>query len=370
MRNGVLVCSPRSEYKNIGDYIQSVAQEQFFPSSDCYVEREALNTFHSDEVTNVIMNGWFMWEPENFPPSEDIRPLFVSFHIVPAISERLLTKESIEYLKKYEPIGTRDLNTERVLKSKGIKCYFSGCLTLTLGNTFKKRLGGDKRIVFCDPYYPIAGRKISLYNPLSYFKSFWFLLKNYKKAKKIEKAFAVESRTVFRYISPQFERLYCAASFYEYYKSAFTDDVLFDAVYITHNVKSSTYSSNDEWMEAARNLVCRYADSKLVITSRIHCALPCLAVETPVIFVLSDVLNGGLLRSGGRFDGLLNLMHVLSWTNNGCVPHSEEMKKILLNNRINQETEVSVRTEYRTIRDNLNRVVESFLCCGDVNDPD
>ena len=45
-KNGVLVCAPSSLYKNIGDYVQSVAQEQFLPKTDCYVEREALNSFH------------------------------------------------------------------------------------------------------------------------------------------------------------------------------------------------------------------------------------------------------------------------------------------------------------------------------------
>ena len=68
MKIGVLECAPSSLYKNIGDYVQSVAQEQFLPKADCYVEREALNSFHSDEKTNVIMNGWFMWHPETFPP--------------------------------------------------------------------------------------------------------------------------------------------------------------------------------------------------------------------------------------------------------------------------------------------------------------
>lgn len=73
MKNGILVCAPLSNGKNIGDYIQSVAQEQFYSKKGCYVEREELNTFHSNERTNVIMNGWFMWKPQNFPPSEDMR---------------------------------------------------------------------------------------------------------------------------------------------------------------------------------------------------------------------------------------------------------------------------------------------------------
>ena len=35
-------------------------------------------------------------------------------------------------LKKYEPIGCRDLKTTDKLKNKGIDAYFSGCLTTTI----------------------------------------------------------------------------------------------------------------------------------------------------------------------------------------------------------------------------------------------
>lgn len=35
-------------------------------------------------------------------------------------------------------------------------------------------------------------------------------------------------------------------------------------------------------------LLKQYATAKLVVTSRLHCALPCLALETPVIFVVED----------------------------------------------------------------------------------
>lgn len=81
-KNGLLICAGSGSVKNIGDYIQSVAQEQFYDHVDTYVEREALDTFFSDGKTNVIMNAWFMWRPEHFPPSPSINPLFVSMHIV------------------------------------------------------------------------------------------------------------------------------------------------------------------------------------------------------------------------------------------------------------------------------------------------
>jgi hypothetical protein len=47
---------------NIGDYIQALASLQFLPSFDGFVEREGLNSYSEEECT-VIMNGWFMHNP-------------------------------------------------------------------------------------------------------------------------------------------------------------------------------------------------------------------------------------------------------------------------------------------------------------------
>jgi hypothetical protein len=55
----------------------------------------------------------------------------------------------------------------------------------------------------------------------------------------------------------------------------------------------------------AEELLHKYAKAKLVITSRIHCALPCLAMGTPVIFV-----NGfDSFVDSCRFDGILELFN-------------------------------------------------------------
>lgn len=359
MKNGILVCSPSSLYKNIGDYIQSVAQQQFIDTADCYVERESLNSFHSTEKTNVIMNGWFMWHPETFPPSDDINPLFVSFHLVPSVAEAVLTPANIEYLKKYQPIGARDLSTQKIMQNHGIDSYFSGCLTLTLGNTFKRKNNGG--VIFVDPYYPIAGMKLTATNPLGYLRSFWYLVKNFNKALKLQRHFAVESRTIFRFLSPSFERLYSAANFYESYKHSFSDDILLNAKYITHNVSVSKYKGNNEWMEAATKLIQEYADAKLVITSRIHCGLPCLGVETPCIFVTSEKLVDGSLRSGGRFGGLQELFHVAQWTKNGLQGLTDDLKVILSQGKITSATTISIRTEYRKIKERLNKTVTNFI---------
>ena len=79
MKNGLLICSGTGKYKNIGDYIQSLAAELFFDHIDILVERERLNEYISEEKTKVILNGWFMWNPLNWPPSKNILPFFISY---------------------------------------------------------------------------------------------------------------------------------------------------------------------------------------------------------------------------------------------------------------------------------------------------
>lgn len=83
--------------KNIGAYVQSIAQRQFLSDKKtCYVEIEELSSFKSDEKVNVIMNGWFMHNPEAFPPSESINPLFISFHLTPPAEKDFFTPQTIQ----------------------------------------------------------------------------------------------------------------------------------------------------------------------------------------------------------------------------------------------------------------------------------
>ena len=120
---------------NIGDYIQSLAASQFLPSIDGFVQREKLNQYSSEEVT-IIMNGWFMHQPENWPPSPQINPIFLSFHLNILAKDQLLSEKSVAYFKKHKPIGCRDFQSVQFLKSKNVDAYFSGCLTLTLGEKY------------------------------------------------------------------------------------------------------------------------------------------------------------------------------------------------------------------------------------------
>lgn len=122
-----------------------------------------------------------------------------------------------------------------------------------------------------------------------------------------------------------------AASFYETYRNYFSDEIFENAEFINHQISQADYPTNHDKMILANQLIQKYSKAGMVVTSRIHCALPCLGVQTPVFFVMSERILDGSLRSGGRLGGLIDLLNVLKWTDKGIVPISEkcaEIKKI------------------------------------------
>lgn len=358
--NGILVCSGTAKVKNIGDYIQSVAQEQFYNCADTFVEREHLDSYSSNEETKVIMNGWFMHHPNHFPPSESIHPLFVSFHIVPRIETSFFTKETINYLKKYEPIGARDTGTLELLHKYDIKSYFSGCLTLTLGLRYKSILLQEQKtdVIFVDPYYRMGSTDGGTLKRYVYAGSLF--LKHFKKAKRLYRVFAAEGgNNLPRFLFPV-HKLLAAASFYDTYSKLFSDKVLFSASYITHTIHQQNYPTNEQKMEYARTLITRYSNAKMVFTSRIHCALPCLGVETPVVFINSDSLKSGEKRSGGRFGGLIELFHVLMLNENNSWEYQKNVFP-LFNEKIDENFTFENPKKYKVLRDSLIEKVQNFI---------
>lgn len=357
-QNGVLICSGTGEYKNIGDYIQSLASEQFFEHIDCLVEREHLDSFKSEIPTKVIMNGWFMFNPQNWPPSKDIEPLFISFHIVPSVAEKMLTNEGIEYLKKYEPIGCRDLNTVKILKEKGIKAYFSGCLTLTLGKKYFQNQKDDS-VIFVDPYYETIRNSFGKFSLSLILLNFFYGVFHLKMIKKLWNVLEYEKRCgrFEKYFNKLNQFLNCS-SFYKTYSKNFEDEILFNAKYYTHSVKQSDFNSEKEKFEYAKFLLYEYAKAKYVVTSRIHCALPCVGINTPVIFVTSENLESqkNPIRSSNRFGGLINLFHVMKYEKKGLIAKSN----IFENKKLNENFEFKNKDDYLVLKTSLEKVCNDF----------
>ena len=89
--------------KNIGDYVQSIAARQFVDPVDEYVEQEEADQYYPEDKKKIklIMNGWFQWRAENWPPSDYIEPLLISMHISPLRADKLLNEKGIRWLPGY-----------------------------------------------------------------------------------------------------------------------------------------------------------------------------------------------------------------------------------------------------------------------------
>lgn len=346
MKKGLLIWKALFRDKNIGDYIQSLAAEQYTGREVVYVEREETHEYGGEPI-QMIMNGWFMHQPENWPPSEKIEPLFVSFHMNPAIGERMLSEKAVDYFKKYVvkygPVGARDKGTEKLLRSKGIDTYFSGCLTLTLGKTYKHN-PAIENICFVDAHHEWKLKK----SPLALMNYYFTFATNRKTISEIAKRL---------YKSNSFKDLLRAAQFYQTYSEYFKDEVLEKAEYIKHMVLESTLGDEKSKLDHARNLMTKYANSRLIVTSRIHAALPCLAIGTPVILVLSDDLrpNGQGLqpKAKGRFEGILDLFHVMENVN-------FKLKPIL---GFNPNKKIGVNHSIRNKQNHIKMAEELDKCC-------
>ena len=348
--NGLLICTGEGKSKNIGDYIQSVAQEQYWDHIDINVEREFLSSVQGDTPINLIMNSWYMWHPENFPPASCINPLFVSFHVSPSVEKSMMTPQTVNYLKKYAPIGARDIGTLEILKKYDIDSYFSGCLTLTLGRKFKTD-ECDNSVYFVDPYYEY-GRNVSLSSLLH---SFYWLIKSYKVIRGIKKGFKNYQYSKISKLSKSLDKWLCLAAFYKTYSSLFTDEILLNAIYLKHMVKRN---SPVDKLEYARELVKKYAKAKLVVTSRIHAALPCVGLETPVLFVNSERLENG--KYPDRFRGLKDFFNMIDCSNGKLIP-SLRVKSFMKSSVIDEHVSFSNPDAYLPYKEKLIHDVESFV---------
>lgn len=103
MKYGIFSYDENKIQFNVGDNVQSLAAKQYMPRVDTYINRERLADYHGEKM-KVIMNGWFTHNYNNWVPSEDIEPLFVSFHVNNTAAPGMLNDKGIAYLKSTNPL--------------------------------------------------------------------------------------------------------------------------------------------------------------------------------------------------------------------------------------------------------------------------
>ena len=291
MKNKFALLSYQFDFKNafnVGDYIQSLAARQFFPVDDddiILINREKLNTKKENINALLIMNGWFSHYPDCWPPADYITPIFVSFHINKSVEDFFKKPDVIEYLKKHEPIGCRDTHTQEFLRKNGIESYFSGCLT----TTFEK--------VHWTKYPDKENKKVLLIDILHNIGSLNYLFSR-TDINFINKLIRIPKTIKARVSIVNAEKLISKI------KSSIRlnrNHVVFESL----TTQFSAKINEPERFSLAKEYLEKYSNADLVITSRIHVALPCLALGTPFVFVNPEV-------DTSRFPGLSDFFNLLS----------------------------------------------------------
>ena len=93
----------------------------------------------------------------------------------------------------------------------------------------------------------------------------------------------------------------------------------------------------------------------MVFTSKIHCALPCLAFGTPVVFIKGPDVNNEFDTS--RFDGLLDYLNVIEINsqNNISCNYSHKFKKI------DSSVVLPINKDITALIENMNYCVKEFI---------
>ncbi|MBR2109121.1 MAG: polysaccharide pyruvyl transferase family protein [Ruminococcus sp.] len=244
---------------NIGDDIQAFATARFLPQIDYFIDREHIDEFkpETEEPVAVIMNAWYMWAKWNWPPSKYIVPKMIGFHYADhqlarqpgsPIKYEFLTGLGGDYLKAYGPVGCRDYFTRDRLNEIGVDAYFSGCITMTLPKMPERENKGD--------YICLVDLE----------------------------------RRVMKKIVPLLE------------------EKGIEVKVMTHNRKRDSEMSWEERCEMVKDMLTTYQNARCVVTKRLHCSLPCLAMDVPVYLIKE-------MEDDIRFEPYNDLLHRTTVTN-------------------------------------------------------
>lgn len=225
--------SPQFSFKNLGDYIQTLAVkyaiELLYDNFEIeYYDRDVLNYYKLSENNKVneqaivIMQGWFAHSAFSMPNSLML-PVYIGMHFTESF-QRFLEKLLVFEPKYFSEVGCRDLYTMQFCEKMGINSYLSRCLTLVFPK--RDRTDAQKKVFLVDvpeeflPYFPNA--------------------------------------------------------------------ILSESIKINQRrVIVDTWSEEFYFKKAQELLDIYKREARLVITIDLHCAAPCIAMGIPVILIVS-----------------------------------------------------------------------------------
>ena len=125
--------------ENLGDHIQLMAANRLLGRlgilPDLILDRDAeiASAPALEQIAGpvgILMNGWFKYNPAEWPPHPRLDPVYLGFHIRSRESPTLLGPAAVEHYQRFGPIGCRDPYTASILKHRGVDAFVSHCLSL------------------------------------------------------------------------------------------------------------------------------------------------------------------------------------------------------------------------------------------------
>lgn len=232
---------------NLGDEIQSIAVKQFLPTVDLLVDRDALNRLPEGASGRyrIVLNGWHTRRPENWPPAPQFDALAVSVHLSGEVNPA-------------NPTGRRP--AEVLLEGKNLDYWRA--------------------------HAPVGTRDL------------WTL--DLLRAKGVDAYFsACVTLTLGTGTALPRHDYICAVDLPEPVLDALRERARCRVVVTTH--RDPAPAPFAQRTRRAGRLLSLYAQARAVVTSRLHCALPCLAFQTPVLLI-------DAARDAYRFSGLHDLV--------------------------------------------------------------
>mmetsp|Transcript_15316 Transcript_15316/g.33094 ORF Transcript_15316/g.33094 Transcript_15316/m.33094 type:complete len:934 (-) Transcript_15316:182-2983(-) len=256
----------RNDHGNKGDETQSFGPTHFLPHIDVFVDREAMLSRYKkpqqwrmpngSDITSqitIVLNAWYDGTRIEWPPGPGLNPIMVSMYFGPGFVERISKKKAThDVFLEHSPIGARDLHTLEVMKQvwPDVPSFFSACGTQLIRNPSGLDVEREDFIFVVDAKPNLVAK-----------------------------------------IVPE-EEQHKIVNFKQMAKKA--------------DMWTTLKRFDMSWRQ-----VTLMSRAKLVITSRIHSALPSLGMGTPVIFISTAGSLPGASRNivDTRTAGLVNLFH-------------------------------------------------------------
>lgn len=205
---------------NLGDQIQSLAAEQFLPGIDRFFDRDTLSLEKADTPYLIIMQGWFSMTPELCFPPPD--------NIIPVFFGFHISAHNNGYQHFLNDATVNYFNNHEPI----------GCRDRSTLDLMQQK-GVRSFLSLC----------LTLTFPARHNKP------------KNGKVILVDAKNI-----------------------NLPDQITKDAVSVSHILKVSGLSEETKRKMAAELLTLYRDEARLVVTTRLHCALPCIAMGIPVIF--------------------------------------------------------------------------------------